>query len=125
MTTATTKKITRAALINAARKGTLFVKCSFRLTDDYAYDNAYRFGKEDGFSQAYLDESEFETTETGLERDRAYRQHREEIRTLAAGRHLFTLWDFRTKSGHVFGDKTGGSFNVHSNLSYSYEIRSK
>jgi hypothetical protein len=117
MTTAT-KSITRATLINAARKGKLFVECSFHYVDGCESDRAGQ-----GWKQVYLDESKFESEATGIERQREFSEFNANIRRIAGDRIIMKPWDFRTKSGHVHGSKTGGNFSVHSNLSYRYEIR--
>jgi len=124
---ATEKKVTRATLINAAKKGSLFIKCKYHYTDDYAGDAASNFGKMDDFCQVYI-EAEYVRpanydSMTHEQQDETYRNHCEAQRQIANGRSMHRMSDFRTKSGCVWGDKTKGTFLIHSNLSYEYEIR--
>lgn len=142
MTTTTAKQANRGHLVRAAKKGQLFVKCSFHYTDDYAFDNASGFGKMDEFKQVYLRQAhnspleaqinemwnagsaaaDIEPFQEDLRRERFNHAGREQEK--AQGKVMLTAHDFRTKSGHVHGDTTHGNFSVHSNLNYEYEIRS-
>ena len=149
MTTTATKKTTRGTLLNAAKKGQLFIKCNYYMTDDYAYDNANNFGKGDGFVQAYfvpefvssvgnaIDQiySDARTNgtpaaQTHLEVEPLMEQQRREFAAFqefhnaqSKGMAQFKAWDFRTKSGGCWGTNDSGNFTIHSNLSYAYEIR--
>lgn len=150
MTTATAeKKATRAHLIRAAKAGRLWVCCSYRYTDDYAYDNAVNCGKESGFSQVYLvpeyvspyaDEinqiyndaraagEPAQVTHTRVEplmekQRRGYQEFERQHAAKSAGMKQLRMSDFRTKSGWITGTTASGSFHVHSNLCYRYEIR--
>lgn len=141
MTTAT-KKINRGHLVRAAKRGQLFVKCRFHMTDDYAFDNAVGFGKMDEFKQAYFRYPHTSPLETRIDDMYAAGASHEDVEPLmeelrrerfdhngqeeqkAQGKITVRLSDFRTKSGHVSGDATSGNFSIHSNLNYDYEIRS-
>ena len=46
-----TSKINRTWFKNRMKKGELLVKCGAKYTDDYAFDNAYNFFKEDNFKE--------------------------------------------------------------------------
>ena len=146
MTTQTkTTKANRGHLIRMAKAGRLFVKCSYSMSDDYAFDNANNFGKADAFSQVFLSaeyesphreelnalyaahhpkmppETEIETIRIAINRDdQAFRAAEDKE---CDGRFKMKLWDFRTQSGHCSGTKESGSFTVHSNLCYEYEVR--
>lgn len=41
---------------NRLKNNELLVKCNLKLTDDYAFDNAYNFFKEDNFREIEKDE---------------------------------------------------------------------
>jgi hypothetical protein len=143
MTTATTtaKKANRGHLLRAAKKGNFWVKCCFHRTDDYARDNANNYGKMDDFARVYIvpdhaselsdrveamydngaTHEEVEPIMEELREQRyAHRLHHDE---LSHGMVKMRDWDFRTASGHVFGTVESGSFGIHSNLNYDYEIR--
>jgi len=150
MTTTATKKTTRGTLQNAAKKGQLWVKCIFSLTDDYAYDNANNFGKDDTFTQVYwmpefvssvgatIDKMYSDArangtpaAETHLAVEPLMEQQRQEYEAFkklhderSRGMAQFRKWDLTTQSGGCWADSdTTGSFRIHSNLSYRYEIR--
>lgn len=149
MTTATAKKATRRHLINAARKGKLFVKCDYSYTDDYAFDNATGFGKESEFRQVVLEQPQSETYHAtiyhianiarsyGVEyssyelnrfRDLAHFENRDHQaaeldRAARVGGVLMCERDFQGRGGHCSGTTESGRFSIHSNLCYSYEIR--
>jgi len=141
MTTATAKKANRGHLLRAAKAQRLFVKCSFHMTDDYAHDNANGFGKMDAFKQVYLRQphaSPLEARIDGMYANgathkeveplmealrREWGAHADQERKNAEGKLMLATRDFRTKSGHIHGDTKRGSFGVHSNLNYEYEIR--
>ena len=139
-TTTTAKKANRGHLLRAAKNGNFWVKCRFHLTDDYARDNENNFGKMDDFAQVYivpehtseLDDrinamyadgathEEVEPLMSELREQRlAHRLHHDE---LSRGMVKMTEWHFRG-SGHCFGTVESGSFSIHSNLNYDYEIR--
>jgi len=140
-----TTKANRGHLIRMAKAGRLFVKCSYSMSDDYAFDNANNFGKADDFSEVFLsaeyespareemnalfaaahpvmpDENELETIRVKINRDdQAFRAAEDKE---CGDRFKMKMWDFRTKSGHCSGTKESGSFTVHSNLCYEYEVR--
>jgi len=146
MTTKTkTTKANRGHLIRMAKAGRLFVKCSYSMTDDYAFDNANNFGKSDRFSQVFLSteyesphrttlndlfsdhhpamppESEIDQLRIAINRDDQSFRAAEDAE--CGDRFKMKLWDFRTTSGHCSGTKESGSFTVHSNLCYEYEVR--
>lgn len=138
------KKANRGHLVRAAKKGQLFVKCDRHLTDDYAFDAANEFGKQDDFKVVVLNEDYTPgPAKEALDAARArgaewdeikflqsaydweYKDHCEAQRKRAEECNgiLLELDDLRTKSGHMVGNTESGYFNVHSNLSYRYQIR--
>lgn len=142
--------VNRGWLRRQASAGRLWIKCRFHMTDDYAFDNANNCGKMDSFKKAYLYQpianEEYRKLEEELESlyaashpympdskqvlslrdrmERIYRDHQEKQREHAAGMIMVDSQDFRYKSGHVYGDKERGSWSIHSNLNYEYEVRS-
>lgn len=136
-----TKSVNRGWLLRRAKAGKLWVKCNFHLTDDYAHDAAVKFGKMDDFKQVYVREifsspleqevndaygrganhQDVEPLMEELRRQREAFSREQEIK--ANGKVMLWQRDFQTKSGHCSGDQQSGSFSVHSNLSYSYEVR--
>ncbi len=145
----TAKKANRGHLKRAAKKGQLYVKCSFRYTDDYAWDDAVNFGKMDEYVRVYFKSEEITPEIDALEgqiNDLFTAVHpnmpdvavmeplREKLGFLrralvavedekAKGMIKMSAWEFTGKSGHMVGDTKEGYFNVHSNLSYEYQIR--
>lgn len=145
----TTTKINRRHLLRAARKGMLWVKCSFHYTDDYAYDASVDNGKMDGYKQAYVYreisdqraaelesaiEALFAAHHPGMPPADTLNPLHNELSTIRQEHHkaqvdasggmvMFTEKNFHTKSGHVRGDSDSGDFHVHGNLKYEYEIR--
>lgn len=145
----TTTKINRGHLLRAARKGMLWVKCSFHYTDDYAYDASVDNGKMDGYKQAYVYreicdpraaelksaiEALFSAHHPAMPPAAELNPLQNELSSIRQDHHkaqvdasegmvMFTERDFRTESGHMNGDTDSGHFNVHSNLSYEYEMR--
>jgi hypothetical protein len=139
------KKLNRGHLLRAAKKGHLYVKCSFHYTDDYAFDYANNNGKGTHFRQVRIKTYSPEARKLRDEIDRYYaehkgqpsavshaavepmmqevtrldREHRDAERAKYPGVVWMTESDFRTKSGRLFSD---GSFSVHSNLVYQYKI---
>lgn len=142
METTTAKKANRGYLLRAAKKGQLFVKCAFDLTDDYAWDAANNDGRMDEFAQVYLrpehtspladkidqmdaagaTHEQVEPFRVDLSHER--HAHTTEHQEKARGMVTMRAWDFRTQSGHCFETVASGSFSIHSNLNYGYEIRS-
>lgn len=93
----------RRRFLNAARRGELFAKCNYRLTDDYAWDNASGFGK----MAEYLPVNIVEDGEDSK-----------------VGSINFREWEFKTKSGRVWVNKDGTfTLLIHQNLCYTVEIR--
>jgi len=142
MTTTTAKKANRGHLLRAAKKGQLWLKCSYHLTDDYAFDNATGFGKADEFARAYLyvphesslskkidqlysDGATHEDVEPIMEELRRQRMNHESGQRDSA-RDMVTMRrdDFRGPCGSVTGTTESGRLHIHSNLTYEYEIRS-
>lgn len=141
MTTATTKKVNRGHLLRAARKGNLWAKCNFRLTDDYAWDAADGFGKMDDFLRVYLRDPYTRPNPdqinqlyaTGAPQDeiqrarddeqRHWREFCDVQRDKACGMLMLNVDDFRSQCGHCHGNAECGNFSIHSNLNYAYEIR--
>ena len=143
------KSVNRGWLRKQAAAGKLWLKCSMHLTDDYAWDNASNFCKMDEFKQVYLyqplESEEYSKLEEELNElfkashpgmpdpeavrvlrvqiERMQRDHADNQREIAAGRMVFYFQDFKYKSGYVSGDKLQGSWSLHSNLYYDYEIR--
>lgn len=143
--------VNRGWLRRQAAAGRLWIKCCFHMTDDYAFDNANNCGKMDSFKQAYLyqpiEDEEYSKLKEELEalyasthpympdsdmvlslRNRMewiYRAHHQQQQDLASGKIMVDSQDFRYKSGHVYGDKERGSWSIHSNLNYEYEIRNE
>ena len=149
MATVTAKSVNRGYLKKMAAAGRLYVKCNFYYTDDYAWDNDNKCGREDQFRQAYLEPEHVSPygeeidriytearvagesaqithvrVEPLMELQRAhYRAFRAEQEKLSQGMVSFTARDFGTKSGSCDGSKTAGTFSIHSNLCYAYEVR--
>ena len=137
------KKTNRRTLLNAALKGQLYVKCAYHMTDDYAWDAANKNGRMAHYVQARI---RSECTQAEAIREtinehysnggtwcqeieamqeevrHLYEQHRTTERRHNPGVVWMDESDFRTKSGHISGDKTSGNFSVHSNLNYDYMI---
>lgn len=138
-----TKKINRGTLKKAAQAGKLWVKCQYHYTDDYAWDNAVKFGKQDEYCQAYFvpefrssvadqidaiyahahanklpaPHAEVEPLMKIQEREsRAFSELHEE---LGRGKIKVREHDFTCKSGGVYEN----TFRIHSNLVYHFEIR--
>jgi hypothetical protein len=95
----------RGQLLRAAKKGLLHAKCTMKLTDDYAFDNAVNFGKMSEFLPVALDvphaSRKYDNTEVYLDTD-----------------------DFKCKSGYCgYPNELGEiSLGIHSNLSYKVKI---
>lgn len=145
MTTATATKTNRGWLLRQAKAGNLWVKCSYHLTDDYAYDNAVNCGRMSEFKAVYVREPHVSPLYEQIDAiyDAAYPKmpnpailnplteelrfqqfaHDDAQRTKANSRIILTERDFKTKSGHIYGDKKSGSFAIHGNLNYAYEVR--
>lgn len=112
-------KINRGHLVRAARKGELWLKCTGRYTDDYAYDNATNFGKQDRYHRVRLPEKDFEsTTEDYMTRQSEWRAWREAERQRYPDCQLMDIRDFTYKTGSVFGN----TFWIHANLCYDFII---
>lgn len=123
---AVAKKVNRGWLLRRALEGKLWLKCNFSLTDDYAFDNAYNFGEMDHYKQVavmpeYVKPDGYDQMSYDDQR-RLYGQFRDDFLTANQGKIIRYKGDFKG-SGYVFGDKQKGSFSVHSNLSYEYEVR--
>lgn len=99
------KKITRGTLLNAARKGQLWIRCDMRLTDDYAGDNADGFGKEKEFTLVVLDEKPLAWHE----------------RPADGCTHLNPS-DFRYSSGCVYRDSRTGEIRWHMLANHYYTV---
>lgn len=138
MSNATAKKANRGHLKRAAAKGQLFIRCRYRYTDDYAWDAADNFGKQDEFYKIYImedfqcslnardirdlpyEEREYLIAKANEERHAHYnkeKQKAKELGAVALDKHYFE------NGTRVYGDTESGTFSVHSNLSYDYEIR--
>ncbi len=145
MTTTTEKSVNRGYLKKAALAGRLFLKCRYHYTDDYAYDNDVKFGKGTEFKKAYV-QADFKTPEGEQinalfaashphlpdlkvveELQEVSRRASDEFRNAEAAANLGSIRlyssDFTSKSGGCRGSKQAGSFSIHSNLSYEYEVR--
>lgn len=145
MTTTTAISANRGYLKKMALAGRLYLKCRYHYTDDYAYDNAVKCGKGTEFRKAYV-QAEFTTPEAeqinalyaaahpGMPDADAVEKLQEISRKAsqvfrnaeeAANVGSIRLYntDFRSKSGGCYGSKESGSFSIHSNLSYEYEVR--
>ncbi len=101
------KTVRRDKLFRAAEKGHLWVKCSGRYTDDYAFDAATNFGKMDTYKQVKIypegEPIEYDGETIGMKR-----------------------WHFTgTKTGYAYcyeGKTDEGTLAVHSNLTYEWKI---
>jgi hypothetical protein len=91
----------RGKLLRAAKAGKLFAKCDYRLTDDYAFDNANNFGKHADWLPVVINETMAEWK---------------------PGQINMTEWHFKTKSGGCYEHKGEITFYVHGNLSYTVKI---
>jgi len=141
MKTATVKKANRGHLKRAAKKGQLWVKCKYHMTDDYAYDAAVNCQKMDEYKKVYMREEFNSPIEDAINRlheakasydiievqrrklDLLWAAHSKEQREKAEDMVMMEEWDFKSASGHMVGNTAEGYFNVHSNLSYEYQIR--
>ena len=134
-----TKSVNRGWLLRRAKEGKLWVKCNYHYTDDYAYDNAVKCGKMDEFKNVYIYRNHDSELKRALdahynsggaydadrsdalsEERRLWHASEEKI---CGSRIMLREGDFKYKSGHISGDKKSGSFSIHSNLNYSYEVR--
>ena len=123
--TTTAKKANRGHLLRAAIKGQLFVKCNGHYTDDYRHDMSTNYGIDDDFCGVYMQpyfcsECFDDTTD---ERMDAHSAFCDAVREMAQGRVVMTQRDFKAVSGGCWGTTENGSFRIHSNLGYGYEIR--
>lgn len=146
MVTKTTKSINRGTLKRAAKAGKLWVRCKYHMTDDYAFDNANKFGEMEAFRKAYLFveldsersreiEAQIEDAYRGESRDEARiselmnelrELRRENQATQRDANHESIVvhdGDFSYKSGSISGDKQSGTWWIHRNLCYEYQIR--
>jgi hypothetical protein len=98
------KKIAhRGHLKNLVKKGMIEAKCLFSMTDDYAYDNAYKFG---------------------VDKDYLPCEFVEFYSDAKKGFISFKDWDFGTASGYLSKEQNGTySFAIHSNLVYTVRIK--
>ncbi len=100
-----TKISNRGHLKNLVKKGLIEAKCDFHLTDDYAFDSAYNFGKDENWLPV---------------------EHVEDLRDGKNGFISLSDWDFGTKSGGLYrngGESSCYTFYIHSNLSYTLRIK--
>ncbi len=130
--------VNRGWLKRQCEAGKLWLKCEMRLTDDYAFDAAYNFGKMDNYKQAIVRPDmpeELKPVGKGYrEEQEAYSRwlsRWEEENGVHAkadgsgGKIVLYPSCFKAKSGCCYctGDKNKGSFNIHSSLYYEYEVR--
>lgn len=138
MTNSTAKKANRGHLKRAAAKGQLWIRCRYSYTDDYAWDAADNFGKQDEFYKVYImedyqcdlnareirdmpcEEREFLIAKANEKRREHY--NGEEKKAKEMGAYAIDKFYFE-KGTRVNGDTESGTFYVHSNLCYEYEIR--
>jgi hypothetical protein len=112
------KTINRGWLKRQVAAGNVEAKCNHHLTDDYAYDNANRFGVT-GWMQARIRHPVFGSyvNEFGYTRERCVDSD------FVEGQMNFNETDFEGKCGgaHQYEDGTI-HFYIHSNASYDLRI---
>lgn len=130
------RSVNRGWLKRQCEAGKLWLKCEQHLTDDYAGDAANNFGIMDNYKQAIIrPDMPEELKPVG----KGYREEQEAFEKFisqwkadndvcakadgSGGKIIRYASDFRSGSGYVDGDKKRGTFSIHSNLWYSYEIR--
>ena len=103
-----TKTVNRRRLFNAALKGRLWVRCDYRLTDDYRHDAADNFGKMDEFKPVVIAKEGEKLAD---------------VQFANPGKVVMTAWHFQGKSGRAWESSGVINLNVHSNLSYTVQVR--
>jgi len=99
-----TKISNRGHLRNLVKKGLIEAKCDFHYTDNYAYDNASNFGKDEDWGQT---------------------EYVEDLRNGTHGIISFSDHDFTGPSGGLrrINDGPYYTFYIHSNLYYTVRIK--
>lgn len=111
------KTINRRGLATKVRKGLVVAKCEMHLTDDYAFDNAYGFGKTDWMPAHLMTSSPAKYVPAHL--GQIDWDRREGCLNLYPH-------DFEGKSGSAYQDDDGLiHLRVHSNLHYVMRIVDK
>ena len=111
------KTIKRNWLKKQIELGKVEAKCNYHMTDDYAFDNAYGFGKTD-WMKARISRPTWKEVEL-------YNGNKKTIvdnHDFIDGQMNFKDYDFEGKPGRAWGNENGTiTLYVHSNL--SYELR--
>ena len=112
------KTIRRDTLMKMIDAGKVEAKCNISLTDDYAFDNAYGFGKTD-WMKARISRPTFRTItlQNGIERDVL------DNSDFIEGMMNFKTHDFNGNCGKAYQQDDGTIFfYIHSNLNYTLRI---
>lgn len=128
----------RGHLKNEIKKGMYMVKCNFKYTDDYAWDDANNLGKTDYMPAVYFPEYKewvklnkledeylrvMEKDYDDYERREFYKRFEKERDEVTKGKIMFNDYDLKSSSGHATIKEDGTiSLSIHSNLNYSLKL---
>lgn len=129
------KTVNRGWLLRMALAGRLWMRCRYHYTDDYAGDAASNFGKMNDFAQVFIKpecklpegSENWDYNQESWYRSEFYSQWRNENKLGYIGHENKMEGHADDYRGHgrayCDGDKNKGTFRVHSNLVYDYEVR--